>query len=259
MSRMQPEDVAKLPVLGVPIDAVTWDLALERVSKWASNRDSRVVCFCNAHSVVTAKQDSKFHAVILHSDLAVPDGTPVAWMMRRLGAPAQQRISGPDFMMRYCTLAARRRLPVGLFGSTPATLAQLKERLSAVLPDLEIVVAISPPFRPLSATEDQAIVDEINASGATALFVGLGCPKQETWMRDHRGRVHAVMLGVGAAFDFHAGTIRRAPEWMRRNGMEWLHRLFSEPGRLWRRYLVTNTSFVVGALRQLWLGGGRAK
>lgn len=248
---MSKDQRATLPVLGVPIDAVTWDLALRRISAWAARRESRVVCLCNAHSVITARQDPRFFHVIATSDMATPDGAPVAWMMRRLGAPTQHRVSGPDLMLRYCALAASRHEPVALFGSTPETLSKLQRSLVAAWPGLTIVAAISPPFRPLTVSEDEEIVDTINASGATVVFVGLGCPKQEMWMHEHKGRINAVMLGVGAAFDFHAGTIRRAPEWMRRNGLEWLHRLVSEPGRLWKRYLVTNSAFLFAGARQL--------
>ncbi len=141
-----------------------------------------------------------------------------------------------------------------VYGSTEATLALLESRLRAAFPALRLSME-SPPFRTLSSDEDAAAVARINASGAGIVFVGLGCPKQEHWMAEHRGRVNAVMIGVGAAFDFHAGTVQRAPAWMRDNGLEWLHRLASEPGRLWRRYLVTNTLFILGAARQLLFGG----
>jgi N-acetylglucosaminyldiphosphoundecaprenol N-acetyl-beta-D-mannosaminyltransferase len=140
---------------------------------------------------------------------------------------------------------------VYFFGSSPDTLEALDQRLSVAFPSLIVGGYESPPFRPLTPQEDADAVARINASGAGLVFVGLGCPKQELWMQAHRGRINAVMLGVGAAFDFHAGTVSRAPAWMRHNGLEWLHRLASEPRRLWRRYLVTNTLFVWGAARQL--------
>ena len=123
--------------------------------------------------------------------------------------------------------------------------------LVGAFPDLHIAGAISPPFRALTSDEDDVIVAQINASNAGVVFVSLGCPKQELWMAAHRGRIHAVMIGVGAAFDYHAGTIQRAPKWMQDAGLEWLHRLASEPRRLWRRYLVTNTLFMFGAAKQL--------
>ena len=240
-----------LPVLGAPIDVLSAAAAVERIAGWAGRRESRMVCICNAHSVVTAAQDPAFMRVIEQADLATPDGAPVAWMLRRLGAKAQSRVSGPDLMLDYCALAAARGEAIFLYGSTEHTLQSLQGQLLRRWPGLRIAGAISPPFRPLDTAEDQAIVDAINVSGVATVWVSLGCPKQEHWMADHRGRIQAVMIGVGAAFDFHAGTVRRAPFWMRERGLEWLYRLAREPGRLWRRYLVTNTAFVIGAARQL--------
>lgn len=244
-------------VLGSFIDALTWDQALSRIDGWAARRESRVVCICNAHSVVTASGEPEFQRVLNTADMATPDGAPVAWMLQRLGFPGQTRISGPDLMWRYCEMAAQSGHGIYFYGSTPATLDLLAVKLGQSFPELVIAGRVSPPFRALSAEEDEAAVRAINDSGAGVVFVGLGCPKQELWMAAHRGRVNAVMIGVGAAFDFHAGTISRAPRWMRENGLEWLHRLASEPRRLWRRYLVTNSLFILGGARQLLLSGDR--
>ena len=240
-----------LPVLGIPIDVVGAAEARDRIAGWSAARASRVVCICNAHSVVTASRNPAFRLAVTSAELATPDGAPVAWMLRRLGAQRQRRVSGPDLMSDYLAEAAARGEAVFLYGSTPVTLQTLQQCLPVRYPGLRIAGAISPPFRTLTADEDEADVFAINASGAGTVWVSLGCPKQELWMQAHRDRVQAVMLGVGAAFDFHAGTVTRAPVWMRRAGLEWLHRLLSEPRRLWRRYLLTNTLFVVGALRQL--------
>lgn len=225
--------------------------AVQRIATWAQHRDSRVVCICNVHSVVTAAQDPAFMRAIDCADLATPDGAPVAWMLRRQGVAGQRRVSGPDLMLAYCEHAAARNESIFLFGSSESTLQQLQHRLLARWPGLKIAGALSPPYGPLSAAEDEAVVETINASGAGTVWVSLGCPKQELWMTAHRGRVQAVMVGVGAAFDFHAGTVARAPAWMRRNGLEWLHRLAIEPRRLGRRYLVTNTVFMWRAALQL--------
>jgi N-acetylglucosaminyldiphosphoundecaprenol N-acetyl-beta-D-mannosaminyltransferase len=203
------------------------------------------------HSVVTATQDIQFGRVVSEADMATPDGAPVAWMLRRLGHVNQQRINGPDLMWRYCEQAQYRDESIFLYGGTEETLAALKVKLLAAFPSLKIAGAISPPFRALTAAEDAEIVEQINASGAGVVWVSLGCPKQELWMAAHRGRIHAVMVGVGAAFDYHAGTVKRAPKWMQNAGLEWLHRLSSEPRRLWRRYLFTNTIFIFLALKQL--------
>ncbi len=237
-------------VLGARIDAMSWNTALARLLGWARERESRYVAICNAHVVVSASLDADYGSVIHGADMATPDGTPVAWMLRRQGHADQPRINGPDLMWALCERCAHEGVPIYCYGSMPDTLVLLEQRLRAAFPTLQMSME-SPPYRTLTPQEDEAAVQRINASGAGIVFVALGCPKQERWMAEHRGRVQAVTVGVGAAFDFHAGTIARAPLWMQNNGLEWLHRLVSEPRRLWKRYLVTNTLFIVGAVRQL--------
>jgi N-acetylglucosaminyldiphosphoundecaprenol N-acetyl-beta-D-mannosaminyltransferase len=252
----------RVRVVGVPIAATTWDAAIDLLSDWGPERVSRVICICSAHSVVTAARDSDFGRVVASADLATPDGAPVAWMMRRLGAHGQRRIDGSGVMWRACARATEIGQPIYLYGSAPETLDALVARLAATFPALRIVGAESPPFRLLTADEDADVVARINDSGAQLVFVSLGCPAQEYWMDSHRDRVHAVMVGVGAAFDYHAGTLRRAPAWMQRYGLEWAFRFRMEPGRLWKRYLVTNTLFIALAARQLcarWVGGWIAR
>lgn len=238
-------------VAGAPIDAITWEETCAVITGWAQRRESRYVCICNVHSVITAQEDPDFHDVIQSADMATPDGAPVAWMMRRLGYRDQMRINGPDLMFRYCAQAAQRDESIFLYGNTPQTLERLQRRLLDVFPALKIAGSYSPPFRALTPQEDAEVIQRINASGARTVWVSLGCPKQERWMAAHRGRIQAVMLGVGAAFDYHAGTLQRAPLWMQRHGLEWLHRFWSEPRRLGRRYLVTNTKFTVQVVKQL--------
>lgn len=244
-------------VLSAPIDVLTWEHALARISTWAAQRESRYVCICNVHSVITAGQDKTFGRMVSEADMVTPDGAPVAWMLRKLGYADQQRINGPDLMWKYCEQAAQTGESIYLYGGMPETLEILQRHLADVFPGLRVAGAYSPPFRGATDEEDEADVARINASGATTVWVSLGCPKQEMWMAAHRGRVNAVMIGVGAAFDYHAGTIKRAPKWMQNAGLEWLHRLCSEPRRLWRRYLVTNTLFVIGAVKQLVFGSAR--
>jgi N-acetylglucosaminyldiphosphoundecaprenol N-acetyl-beta-D-mannosaminyltransferase len=231
-------------VLSSFIDAIDWDQALARLATWARMRESRYVCLCNVHSVVTADQDPSFHEVISGADLALPDGAPVAWVLQNSGFPEQQRINGPDLMWRYMKVAEELGQSVFFYGSSEETLTQLRKAISKSFPTLRVAGMISPPYGEVSAEMDQAHVDAINRSGAHVLFVGLGCPKQEAWMAAHKGRIHSVMLGVGAAFDYHAGTLRRAPVWMQNNGLEWAYRLACEPRRLFKRYLLTNSAFV---------------
>lgn len=246
-------------VLGSHIDAVSWREMLYTISLWAAHRESRYICLCNVHSIVTAKQNIAFNSIINGADMAIPDGMPIAWMLRARGFPEQRRLNGPDVMWELCGRASQGGLPVYLYGAAPDVLDRLGKRLQRAFPTLEIAGAYSPPFRPLSEDEDRRIVEEINRSGAGIVFVGIGCPKQEQWMAAHRGRVRATMIGVGAAFDFHAGVLRRAPVWMQRNGLEWLYRLLTEPRRLWRRYLYNNSLFLYYIVRECLSGEGGAR
>ncbi len=237
-------------VMGVQIDALTWAEAVDRLLGWARTRKSRNVAVCNVHVVVSASRDTAYRDVINNADMALPDGAPIAWMLRRLGFAGQPRISGPDLMLKLCSRCAEESLPVYFYGGMETTLAALHEQLRASLPSLKIG-GMEAPLLGSIKEEDAGLVARINGSGAGIVFVGLGCPRQERWIAEHRGRVNAVMIGVGAAFDYHAGTIRRAPEWMQNAGLEWLHRLGSEPRRLWKRYLITNTLFLIYVARQL--------
>jgi N-acetylglucosaminyldiphosphoundecaprenol N-acetyl-beta-D-mannosaminyltransferase len=238
-------------VLGSFINACSWRSAINTIYRWGTARESRYVCICNVHSLITARKDEAFRKALNEADMATPDGMPVAWMMRKLGFPLQERINGPDLMWKYCALAEQRGESIFLYGNTQQTLDALVSSLHMAFPQLQIAGTYSPPFRPMTDREDANIVSEINKSGARVVFVSLGCPKQELWMAAHKGRINAVMIGVGAAFDYHAGTIQRAPLWMQKRGLEWFYRLCSEPRRLWKRYLVTNTQFVFGAICQL--------
>lgn len=235
------------------IHALSWDETLKRITAWAKARESRYVCICNVHSVITATQDAGFKSVLRHADMTTPDGMPIAWMLRKMGFARQERINGPDLMWKYCAQAARSGEAVYFYGSTFETLRLMSVKLRSAFPGLHIGGVYSPPFNieDETGTEDEAIIAAINESGAGVVFVGLGCPKQEKWMATHRNRIRAVMIGVGAAFDYHAGTVQRAPVWMQRSGLEWSHRLFSDPRRLWKRYLVTNTLFIIRASLQL--------
>jgi N-acetylglucosaminyldiphosphoundecaprenol N-acetyl-beta-D-mannosaminyltransferase len=238
-------------ILSTFIDALSWGAVLARVHDWVAARESRYICVCNVHSVTTAHGNSEIADAVNEADMAIPDGMPIAWTLRHLGFEAQQRIPGPDLMERLCEAAARDGTPIFFYGSTNRVLELLRKNLLARFPSLAVVGINSPPFRPMSAEEDDSLVSEMTRSGAQIVFVGLGCPKQELWMREHRGRINAVMIGVGAAFDFHARTVRRAPAWMQHVGLEWLHRLALEPRRLWKRYLITNTVFLYAVTRQL--------
>lgn len=238
-------------ILGMRVDATSYDDAVDRIFHWVARGESRYVCVATVHMVMEAHDDPTFRALVNRADLVTPDGMPLVWMLRAMGVRNQGRVYGPDLMLKVCSVAAGSNVPVGFYGATPQTLDRLIGNLQDRYPGLQVTYRYSPPFRALSPEEDEAVVKGINESSARILFVGLGCPKQERWMADHKGRVRAVMLGVGAAFDFHAGRVRQAPRWMQNAGLEWFFRLLMEPRRLWRRYLKHNPRFVVLALMQL--------
>lgn len=248
---MNAQDREVVNVIEAPIDHVSWDEAVKKLALWGGDHQSRVVCICNVHSVVTAKQDPDFKHVLDTADMSTPDGAPVAWMIRKTTGQAQSRINGPDLMLKYCEYAEKIGQSIYMYGGKESTLEILVDVLKKKYPKLKIAGYYSPPFRELTIEEKQKIIQKINDSGAHTVWVGLGCPKQEKWMHEHKGKINAVMVGVGAAFDYHAGTIKRAPKWMQNSGLEWFHRLCSEPKRLWKRYLVTNTLFIIFAIKQL--------
>jgi N-acetylglucosaminyldiphosphoundecaprenol N-acetyl-beta-D-mannosaminyltransferase len=233
------------------IDSLDWAQLLELTGYWTQTRQSRYLCFCNVHSVVIAKFLADAGCAIRGADLALPDGMPVAWALRMMGFRNQQRIDGPTFMWRLCGNLQERGNSIFLYGSRQSTLDTLCVAMKEAFPRLQIAGVFAPPYRQLTPDEDDAIVNAINASGASVVFVGLGCPKQEIWMAKHRARIDALLVGVGAAFDYHAGTVRRARPWMQASGLEWLYRLVQEPRRLWKRYLLTNALFVVYLAAQL--------
>lgn len=232
-------------ILGMRVDATSYAAAAERVIAWARAGESRYVCVSTVHMVMEGHDRAEFQRIVNAADLVTPDGMPLVWGLKLLGIPSATRVYGPDLTPLVCERAAREGVPVGFYGGTPEVLDRMIANLTARYPGLRVVYRHSPPFRPLTAEEEAREIKEIRASGARILFVGLGCPKQEQWMAARRGRIDAVMLGVGAAFDFLAGTKRQAPDLIQSLGLEWLFRLATEPRRLWRRYLYNNPRFVV--------------
>ena len=233
------------------IHTTTYADATPRILDWARAGESRYVIAANVHVVMEAHDQPDLQRIVNEADLATPDGMPLVWALRWLGQKGQPRVYGPELMLQVCRAAAQTGLVIGLYGSTPATLAALQDNLRQRFPTLTIGYAVAPPFGQPTPAEDETTVQAINAAGVRILLVGLGCPKQERWVGTHRGRVHAVMLAVGAAFDFHAGTLRQAPAWMQRAGLEWLFRLGMEPRRLLSRYLKHNPRFIALILAQL--------
>lgn len=241
---LKPLERSGASIVGSFIDAGHWEQFLSTIISWSQAGQSRVVCVCNVHSVVTAKSDPALRAAIDEADMATPDGMPLAWVLRQRGFPEQKRVNGPDLMWRILPLAETQGIRVFFYGSTEGTLQRLCSSVGGAFPNLPIAGSYSPPFRVLTEDEQNEEVERINSSGAQVVFVGLGCPKQEIWMHRNKGQIKAVMLGVGAAFDFHAGTLKRAPLWIQNSGLEWLFRLLQEPRRLFFRYITTNSVFI---------------
>jgi N-acetylglucosaminyldiphosphoundecaprenol N-acetyl-beta-D-mannosaminyltransferase len=241
----------KIPVCSLEMTHFRSQEAIARILEWSGEKGaSFVVCLANVHMLVEAHDDPAFAGILREADMVLPDGMPLVWLMRRRGAPRQDRIAGMDFLPSLCAAAQETRVPVYFLGSTPAVLAEMERRLRKEFPRLIVAGMESPPFRPLSEVEESGILARIRASRAGIVMVALGCPKQERWMFAQRGRIEGVMVGLGAAFPTYAGFQPRAPRSMQRMGLEWAHRLWNEPRRLWRRYLYTNSKFLWCLLRE---------
>ena len=238
-------------VIGSPVTALPFDNQIDRMMDWAKARLSKVVCIANVHMLVEAHRKPDFATVLKGADLVTPDGVPLVWMLKLLGMSNQDRVAGFDVVMALCLRASAERVGVFFLGSEAAILQQMRVRLDKEFPNLPIAGMEPLPFRPMTPAEDESIVQQINHSGAGIVFLSLGCPKQEVWMAEHRGRIQAVMLGVGGVFPVYAGIHQLAPPFIRKMGLEWLYRLVQEPKRLFWRYASTNPLFVWLAIKQL--------
>jgi N-acetylglucosaminyldiphosphoundecaprenol N-acetyl-beta-D-mannosaminyltransferase len=201
--------------------------------------------------VMESFDNREFAEKINAADLIITDGMPIVWMQKLQGARGANRVRANDLMIALCGYAEKNNLKVGFYGGRQEVIEKILERAKRDFPRLQIAYAFSPPFRALTVEEDEEITRKINESGTQILFMGLGCPKQENWMAAHKDKLNAVMLGVGASFDFYAGNVKEAPELMGKLGLEWLYRLTQEPKRLWKRYLILNPRFLRLATLQL--------
>jgi N-acetylglucosaminyldiphosphoundecaprenol N-acetyl-beta-D-mannosaminyltransferase len=232
-------------VLGVPVSAIRMSDAVATIESWIADRAPRYVCVTGVHGVMESQRDEELRRIHERAGMVTPDGMPLVWLAHLDGRRHVERVYGPDLMLACCEQSIRSGTRHFFFGGAPGIAARLAARLSARFPGLVVAGTCCPPFRQPTAEEDAQIVATIDAARPDIVWVGLSTPKQERWMADHVGRVDApVLVGVGAAFDFHAGVKRQAPRWMQRSGTEWVFRLATEPRRLWRRYLVNNPSFV---------------
>jgi len=238
-------DRGKRNVLGVLVDVVDYDAATERVIAAARERRPFALTALAVHGVMTGVQDRGHGARLNAFDLATPDGQPVRWALNLLhGAGLAERVYGPTLTLRVLERCAAEGLPVFLYGSTPDTVDRLVPRLQAMFPDLKFAGVETSKFRALRPGEDEQIAARIRASGARVVLVGLGCPRQEIFAYAMRPLLDMPLLAVGAAFDYHAGQLRKPPAWMQKRGLEWLWRLGLEPRRLWRRYLILNPAYL---------------
>jgi len=239
-------------ILGIPLAVSDYACVIDWMDAMVAAGARGYVTAAAVNLVMSAREDPDVLAAVLGATLAVPDGQPLVWALRLLGHREATRVYGPDLMARFCDRAQRTGVPVYLYGGrSPEALALLRKRLLERFPQLRIAGGHSPPFRELTAEEEQQVIADIEASGAAVVWVGTGQPKQEKWMLAMRPRLRAPLLvGVGAAFDFHAGLVAQAPSWMQRAGLEWLYRLSREPRRLWRRYARYNPLFIAAFARQ---------
>jgi N-acetylglucosaminyldiphosphoundecaprenol N-acetyl-beta-D-mannosaminyltransferase len=251
MKRSIPSPLEHRHIVGMRVDATSYEDATQRILAWTATKTGKYVCASNVHMVMETYDRPTFAQIVNHADLVTPDGMPLVWGLRALGIGKAARVCGPTLTLTVCEAAAQTNIPIALYGGTAESLTAFTNFLVQKFPTIDIVCQISPPFRELTPAEDTAYTQQIVASKAQILFVGIGCPRQEIWMSEHRGRIPAVMLGVGAAFDFHSGRIKQAPLWMQQVGLEWLFRLMMEPKRLWKRYFKHNPRFVFLFLMQL--------
>ena len=243
---------ATAEILGIPLAVSDYELVMDWMDATIAGDGRGYLTAAAVNLVMSAHEDPAVRAAVLGATLAVPDGQPLVWALHALGHARATRVYGPDLMALYCTRAAAAGTPIYLYGGRDQSALELLERrLHERFPGLQIAGGHSPPFRTLTPAEEDRVIAEIDGSGAAVVWVGIGQPKQELWMARMRPRLSAPLLvGVGAAFDFHAGLVSQAPPWMQRNGLEWTYRLYREPRRLWRRYARYNPRFVAGFARQ---------
>lgn len=231
-------------ILGVGVNAINMDQAVVTIEWWIARREAKYVCVTNIHGVIESQRDQNLRRIHNTAGLVTPDGMPLVWLSRLRGFKHVERVYGPDLMLALCQRSVEMGYRHFFYGGDSHVADQLAANLRRRFPGLRVAGAYSPPFRSLTDEEDDGIVKLINDASTDIVWVGLSTPKQEYWMAKHVGRLKAsALIGVGAAFDFHAGRKKQAPRWMQRNGLEWLFRLATEPRRLWRRYATSIPSF----------------
>jgi N-acetylglucosaminyldiphosphoundecaprenol N-acetyl-beta-D-mannosaminyltransferase len=242
---MPPARITRANILGVGVSAINMEQALETIDAWIKKREQRYVCVTGVHGIMESQRDATLKQIHNQAGLVTPDGMPLVWLSQLKGCSWVERVYGPDLMLALCEQSLIKGYHHYFYGGGEGVAKKLAARLKERFPGLQIAGGSSPPFRALTREEDEEAIQLINKAQPDIVWIGLSTPKQEYWMYEHCGRVHApVMIGVGAAFDFHAGIKKQAPRWMQRSGLEWSFRLLNEPRRLWRRYLVNNPLFL---------------
>jgi N-acetylglucosaminyldiphosphoundecaprenol N-acetyl-beta-D-mannosaminyltransferase len=241
----------RINILGVQTTSQTFADAIATLAEWASS-GKRYVSTCPVYTIMACNEDAAALSAVNGADMVTADGMPVVWVQRKWGFPDAQRVYGPDIVLALCEATAGKGIRHFFWGGLPGVPEKLAETLTTRFPGLEVVGGYSPPFAPMEDKPLPDTIQRINEVNPHIVWVGLGSPKHDLWMQRYRPHFNApLLIGVGAAFDFIAGTKRQAPHWMQRNGLEWLFRLVQEPRRLWRRYLIYNPLFIIGVIRQL--------
>ena len=252
MSAAMPLRTDRGDVLGVNVSAIVIDDAIATIERWISEGRREYVCVTGVHGIMECRHDPKLRKIHNEAGMVTPDGVPLVYFLRLIGKRRTQRVYGPDLMREMTAVSGRRGYRQFYYGGDVGVAEKLRKVLVASVPELQVAGTLCPPFRQMTPAEDRAVVDAINAARPHIVWVGLSTPKQERWMAEHLGRIDApVMIGVGAAFDFLAGTKRQAPKWMQRHALEWLFRFCSEPRRLWRRYAYIVPGFTILAGSEL--------
>jgi N-acetylglucosaminyldiphosphoundecaprenol N-acetyl-beta-D-mannosaminyltransferase len=241
----------RVNILGVGISAIDPEFALEQIDTWIAENDKEYVAVCTVNTIMECQKSDTLRTAVNEAGMATPDGMPLVWLAKQDSDRPVERVYGPDLMLAVCERSVQRGYKHFLYGGAEGVPELLAEELEQRFPGIQIAGVYSPPFRNLTAAEEDNIIQMINDADPDIIWVGLSTPKQDLWMAKHRPKLNAsVIIAVGAAFDFHTKRVSQAPSWMQRSGLEWFYRFLQEPGRLWYRYLVYNPWFILKIIGQ---------
>jgi N-acetylglucosaminyldiphosphoundecaprenol N-acetyl-beta-D-mannosaminyltransferase len=239
-------------ILDVAVSSTTYPQVLRHIDQWIKKEQRHYICVAAVHLIMECQKDHTLRTGVNNASIVTPDGVPLVWLSKLYGNRPVERVYGPTLMIKTCDLAEKKGHRVFIMGGSKGQSIQVVQNLHKQFPQLHIVGNVDTPHRPLTTSQTKKIIQNINASKADIVFIGLGCPLQEQWMIEHRPHINAaVLIGVGAAFNFISGKVAQAPPWMQHHGLEWLFRLIQEPRRLAHRYLIIQSLFVIKICRQL--------